>query len=107
MRAREIMSSAPISIGAGTSIWQAMRTMLEHNISGVPVLDAQGRVVGMLSEGDFLRRAEIGTQRARPRWLEMLLSPGRIAADYTHSHAGTVEDIMTHDVVAIDADTPL
>jgi len=107
MRVHDIMTSAPLTIGSGASIAQAMRTMLDHHVSGLPVVDADGNLSGMLTESDFLRRAEIGTQRARPRWLAWLLSPGRIAAEYAHSHAGRVDEIMTHEVVDVDADAPL
>ena len=55
--------------------------MLRNRISGLPVVDAEGRLIGMVTEGDFLRRSEIGTDRQRPRWLEFLLGPGRMAED--------------------------
>ena len=61
---------------------RAVRLMLQNKISGLPVVDANGQVVGIVTEGDFLRRGELGTQRRRPRWLEFLLGPGRLAAEY-------------------------
>ena len=57
------------------TIWQAVRIMLHRHISGLPVIDQKGGLVGIVTEGDFLRRAETGTQRRRPRWLEYLIGP--------------------------------
>lgn len=69
MRAHQIMARHVITVGAETSILDAAKLMMEHHVSGLPVVDGAGRLVGMLSESDFLRRSEIGTQRRRPRWL--------------------------------------
>ena len=60
---------------------QAVRLMLQYRISGLPVVDAKGHLVGIVTEGDFLRRGEIGTQRRRARWLEFLIGPGRLATN--------------------------
>ena len=62
--------------------------MLQNRISGLPVVDADGNLVGMVTEGDFLRRGEIGTERRRPKWLEFLIGPGRLADEYVHVSAG-------------------
>ena len=67
MRAHQIMTRNVITVGPDSSIVDAAKLMLEHHISGLPVLDKPGRLVGIVSEGDFLRRSEIGTQRRRPR----------------------------------------
>jgi CBS domain-containing protein len=67
------------------------------HISGLPVIDEDGGLVGIVTEGDFLRRAETGTQRRRPRWLEYLIGPGRLADEYTRSHGRKVSEIMTAD----------
>src|SRR6516164_8191278 len=69
--------------------------MLRNRVSGLPVVDAQGQLVGMVTEGDFLRRSEIGTQRRRPKWLEFIVGPGRLAQDYVHASGRKVEEIMT------------
>ena len=107
MLVRDAMSSRVITIAAQASIAEAMRTMLEHRISGMPVLDMEGHLAGMITEGDFLRRAEIDTQQHHSRWLQLLLSPGKLAAEYTQSRGGTVEEIMAHELVTIGADAPL
>jgi CBS domain-containing protein len=86
---------------------QAARLMLDNNISGLPVVDGQGRLVGIVSEGDFLRRAETGTERRRPHWLEFLLGPGRLADEYVRAHGRKVEEVMTRDVASVAEDAPL
>jgi hypothetical protein len=80
--------------------------MLDNQISGLPVIDA-GKLVGMLTEGDLLRRGETGTGRQRPRWLEILMGPGRLAGEYVRTHGRRVAEIMTHDVISVTPDTAL
>jgi predicted transcriptional regulator len=81
--------------------------MLQNRISGLPVVDAQGSLVGMVTEGDFLRRGEIGTERRRPKWFEFLLGPGRLANEYVHASGRKVEDVMTGDAVTVTEDDSL
>jgi CBS domain-containing protein len=107
MKAKDVMTSPVISVEPDASIWEAVGIMLQRRISGVPVIDKDGRLVGMVSEGDFLRRAETGTQWHRPRWLEFLLGPGRLADEYTRSHGRKVQDIMTSNPVTVPEDTSL
>ena len=80
MRAHQIMTQQVITVGADTPIVEAADTMLRHHISGLPVVDASGKLIGIVSEGDFIRRAEIGTEAKRGRWLKFLFGTGRIAA---------------------------
>jgi len=107
MKTFEIMSRHVLSIGPGVPIREAIRLMLEHRISGVPVVDSTGKLVGILTEGDLLRRGETGTERQRRPWLEFLLGPGRAAEDYVRTHGRRVEDIMTRDIVSIGPNTPV
>jgi len=107
MKAKDVMTSPVISVEPDESIWQAVRTMLQRHISGLPVIDKQGRLVGIVSEGDFLRRAETGTQRRRARWLEFLIGPGRLADEYTRSHGRKIGDIMTPDPLTVTEETSL
>jgi len=76
MRATDIMTRDVITVGRDTTVAQAIRLMLDHRVSGLPVLDSDGKVVGILTEGDLSRRIETGTERHRPRWLEILMGPG-------------------------------
>jgi CBS domain-containing protein len=107
MIAAEVMSRKVISISPDTAVAEAIRLMLDHQISGLPVVDAAGKLVGILTEGDLMRRAETGTERHRPRWLEVLMGPGRLADEYVRTHGRRVEEIMTRDLVCATPDTPL
>ena len=86
---------------------EVARLMVEHGVSGLPVVDAHGQLVGIVTEGDFLRRTETGTERRRRRWLEFLLGPGRLANEYVHSHARKIQEIMVPDVITVSQSTPL
>jgi CBS domain-containing protein len=101
MQVRDVMTTNVISIPAQATILEAARTMLRNRISGLPVVDAEGRLIGMVTEGDFLRRSEIGTERQRPKWLEFVLGLGRLAEDYVRAAGRKVEDVMTRDPVAV------
>ncbi|MBI5260271.1 MAG: CBS domain-containing protein [Bradyrhizobium sp.] len=107
MRAHQIMSRQVITIGPDASVADAIDTMLAHHISGLPVVDKDGRLVGILSEGDFIRRAEIGTERKRGRWLIMLAGADRVALDFVREHGRKVQEIMTEAPVTIREDTSL
>jgi CBS domain-containing protein len=107
MKAKDIMTSRVVSVEADIPILQAVRIMLQRRVSGLPVVDNDGHLVGIITEGDFLRRAETGTQRRRPRWLEFLVGPGRLAAEYTRSHGRKVGEVMTRDPVTVTEHTAL
>jgi CBS domain-containing protein len=107
MKAAGIMTRRVVSVGAETSVLEAIRLMLQNKISGLPVVDGEGLLVGIVTESDFLRRAETGTERKRSRWLEFLMGSGRLAAEYVHTHGRKVSELMTPEVVTIDEDTPL
>jgi CBS domain-containing protein len=107
MKVRDVMTSPVVSIDPESSVLEAVRIMLQRHISGLPVIDKRGRLSGMITEGDFLRRAETGTQRRRPRWLEFLLGPGRLAEEYTRSHGRKVHEIMTTNAVTVTEEVPL
>ena len=107
MKAKDIMTRRVISISPDASISDAARLMLQHRISGLPVVDPAGALIGIVTEGDFLRRAETGTERHRPRWLEFVLGPGRAAADFTHSHGRKVGEVMSDSPYSVSEDTTL
>jgi len=107
MKTRDIMTPKVVSVSPDASILEAIRLMLENRISGLPVLDPQGKLVGVVTEGDFLRRAETGTQRKRSRWIEFFMSQGRRAEEYVHTHGRKVSEVMTPDPVTITEDTAL
>jgi CBS domain-containing protein len=107
MKVRDIMSRRVISVAPDASILEAIRLMLQNHISGLPVIDASGALAGVVTEGDFLRRSETGTERKRPRWLEFLLGPSRLADEYVHTHSRAVRDVMTSEAITIDEDAGL
>ncbi len=101
MNAADIMTKPVISVAPEATIAEAARLMLQHRISGLPVTDKSSAVVGVVTEGDLLRRAELGTERHRPRWIELLIGPGRLARDYVDAHARKVGEVMTENVVSV------
>jgi CBS domain-containing protein len=101
------MSTRVVSIAPDAGVLEAVRLMLQRHISGLPVIDRSGTLVGVVTEGDFLRRSETGTERKRPRWLEFLMGPRRLADEYVHTHARKVEDVMTREPVTITEDAAL
>jgi len=107
MKAHDVMTWGAITVKPDESVTRAARLMLENKISGLPVVDDKGQLVGIVTEGDFLRRGELGTQRQRPRWLEFLLGPGRLAAEYVQTSGRKVAQIMTPEPKTITPETPL
>ena len=107
LNAADVMRNDVLTIRSDATVFDAAQFMLRHQISGVPVVDWHGAMVGIVTEGDLLRRSEIGTERHRARWLDILLGPGRAAADYAVEHARKVSELMTDRVFAVSADTPL
>ena len=107
MQVRDVMTPSVVAVAANESVLTAINIMLKNRISGLPVVDAGGHLVGIVTEGDFLRRGEIGTQRRRPKWLEFLIGPGRLASEYVHAAGRKVEEVMTSDPVTVAEDDTL
>ena len=102
MLAREIMTADVVTVRPETPVREAVCKMVEARISGLAVLDADGRLVGILTEGDLLRRHELGTAPHHPGWLNFLRGPGLAAADYIRARSLRVNDIMTPAPVAVE-----
>jgi len=107
MQVRDVMTRNVISVKADDSILSAARLMLQNRISGLPVVDAGGALVGIVTEGDFLRRGEIGTTRHRPKWLEFIIGPGRLADEYVHESGRKVGEVMTPNPLTVSEDDAL
>lgn len=107
MRAKDVMTTHVLTVGSDASVMQAAQLMLKNQISGLPVVDSNGSLVGIVTEGDFLRRGEIGTARRRPRWLEFLIGPGRLAEEYVRVSGRKVKEIMSTNLHTITEDTPI
>ena len=107
MRAHQIMTRSVVTVAPESSILDAANLMLQRHVSGLPVVDAAGKLVGIVSEGDFIRRSEIGTQRKRGRWLRFILGAGKAATDFVREHGRKVSEVMTRDPLTVTEDTVL
>jgi CBS domain-containing protein len=106
MEARDVMTLGVVTVGPDMPVAQVAKLMLDNRISGVPVL-TDDKLVGIVSEGDFLRRAELGTERHHSRWLEIFATGTSLAGEYVKTHGQTAGDIMSRDVVTVAPDTSL
>ena len=108
MQAQDVMTTHVITVQPETAVGEVAKLMVDHRISGIPVQDAHDRLVGIVTDGDIYRRAELGTEKARESsWLELFTGEDRSAADYVAAHGSTVGDVMTTDVVAVTPNAAL
>ena len=107
MKVRDVMTYGVIGVPEGASIVEAVETMLRSRVSAVFVFDADHALSGVLSEGDLLRRSELGSEVKRPHWLELLIGSGRLAEGYAHDHATKAGEAMTRNVQTIGEDAEL
>ncbi|WP_119419729.1 CBS domain-containing protein [Desertibaculum subflavum] len=107
MQAKHVMTTAVAVVRPDTAVREVARVMLERRVSGVPVMDEAGRVLGMVSESDLMRRPESGTERHPSWWLSLLASPEERAMAYVKSHGGCAGDVMTRSIVFVTEETSL
>ena len=107
MKVRDVMTYGVISVPESASIAEAIETMLRSRVSAVVVFDADHALSGILSEGDLLRRSELGSEPERPYWLELLIGSGRLADAYAHEHGRKAGEVMTREVETITEDAEL
>jgi CBS domain-containing protein len=107
MKAADVMVSNVITVSPDATVQDVAEILLKNRISAVPVVGKNGELIGLISEGDLIRRAETGTERRRSWWLELLVGSAPLAAEYVKSHARKVADVMTRTVVTATPDTPL
>jgi CBS domain-containing protein len=107
MNAGDVMTRQIVSVTPKTSIQDMAQLMLKNRISGLPVIDGNGNLVGIVTEGDCLRRVETDTEPRRRRWVEFLMGPDQLSNEYVHAHGGKVSEVMTSDPVTVTEDTPL
>lgn len=107
MKARDVMTTHVLTISPNATIQDVAEFLLQHRISALPVRNQDGALVGIVSEGDLLRRSEIGTDRRRSWWLRMLVGQETLAAEYVKAHATKVADVMTKKVITADPMTLL
>jgi CBS domain-containing protein len=94
-------------VNVNANIGEVAAILLNNHISAAPVVDEKGELVGIVSEGDFMRRPEIGTTKPHSWWLELISSEWKSATEYIKSHSRKVADVMTRDVITAKPDTPL
>jgi CBS domain-containing protein len=107
MQAKDVMTTKVVTVAPDTRVEQIAALLLERRISGVPVVDADGRLVGIVTEGDLMRRPEIGTERHRGWWLRLFGDERDRAAEYARAHGSRAERVMTRNVVTVTEETPL
>ena len=107
MNAMDVMVRDVITVRPDTSVVQAARLLVENDISALPVIDDEGRMVGIISEADLMRREEIGTEKHRPWWLESMTPATTLADEFAKSHGKCVADLMSRRIVSASEDTPL
>ena len=107
MQAKDVMTSPVITVALDTPVPDIAELLLTHRISGLPVVDQDGRAVGIISEGDLLRRVETGTDRPRARWLEMLVGRNVQAADFLKTHGRCARDVMSRPVHSVSPNTEI
>src|ERR1700756_3733275 len=114
MRAMDVMTTNVITVRPDASVQEVAKTLSEKGISGVPVVDGDNRLIGIVSEGDLLHRVETGTERRPDRtrrrrswWLDTIASDEELARDYVKSHGRTAKDVMTAEVISVSDMTEL
>jgi len=107
MKARDVMVAPIITVKPTASVRDAAEMLVENRISGLPVVDDDGKLVGVVSEGDLLHRVEAGTDRRRSWWLQLITGDTRLASEYIGAHARKVADVMSRRVITAPPETPL
>lgn len=107
MKALDVMVRDVVTISPDAEVKEAIKLLAEHDISALPVVDADGSVVGVISEADLIRRNEIGTEKRRPWWLEAVTPASTLAEEFAKSHGRRVSEVMSTHVVSASEETPL
>lgn len=107
MQAKDVMTTNVVSVTPDSTVSEIAQILLQRNISAVPVVDADGRLLGLVSEGDLIRRSELGTERKRSWWLDLLAGEGERAQEYVRAHGMHARDVMTGHVITVNETTDL
>ena len=106
MRAIDVMVRDVVTVRPDTDVADAVKLLAEHDVSALPVVDGEGNLLGILSEADLIHRAEIGTEKHRPWWLEAVTGASTLAEEFAKSHGKKVGEIMTSGAISVSEDTP-
>tara|TARA_R110002110_G_scaffold328826_1_gene540338 strand:+ start:2204 stop:2899 length:696 start_codon:yes stop_codon:yes gene_type:complete len=107
MQAKDVMTHSVVSVSPDTPVSEIARKLIARGISAVPVLDEAGKIVGIVSEGDLMRRDESGTERRPSWWLRMFELPENKAHEFVKTHGLHARDVMTREVTTVSEDTPI
>jgi len=107
MRAIDVMVRDVVAVRPDTDVADAIKLLAEHDVSALPVLNKDGNLVGVLSEADLIHRAEIGTEKHRPWWLEAVTGASTLAKEFAKSHGKKVREVMSDGVISVTEETPL
>ena len=107
MQAKDIMTTTVVTVSPDTTVSAIAKKLIESRVSAVPVVDGDGWVVGIVSEGDLMRRPETGTEPHHSWWLRLIETPEEHASEYVKSHGLCADDVMTRDVITVAQDTPV
>ena len=107
MKAADVMVSNVVTVGPDASVQDVAAILLKNRISAVPVVSRDGKLIGIISEGDLIRRAETDTEHHRSWWMQLLMGRGPLAAEYVRAHSCKVGDVMTRNVITAKLETPL
>ena len=107
MKAADVMVTMVITVGPEACVQDVAHILLSARISGVPVVGENGELLGIVTEGDLMRRVETGTGRQRPWWLVLFAGREALAAEFIKEHSRNVTDVMSRDVITAAPDTPL
>jgi CBS domain-containing protein len=101
LTAADVMTTAVITVTPETAIHEIAKVLCDHHISGVPVIDDEGRLLGIVSEGDLIGHAQLAGEQRRSWWQTFLSGPTAQAQHYAKSHGRTARDVMTKEVVTV------
>lgn len=107
MKVGDVMTSRIVSVRPDASVLEACELMLKHDISGLPVVDPLGHLVGIVTERDFLRPVHRETDYLRPRWLQVLIGEAKVKEDHIHASHLKIAEVMTENPITVDDETPL
>jgi CBS domain-containing protein len=107
MQARDIMTTNVLTFRADTPVMDIAASLAAWRVSGAPVVDEENRVVGMVSEGDLLRRSELGTEKRRSSWLTFFTDDTTLAKEFEKAHGQHAANIMSRPAFSVTEDATL
>jgi CBS domain-containing protein len=107
MKAQDVMVRDVVTVGPDTAVAEAVALLVKHDISALPVVDADGNLIGILSEADLLERGELGAEHHHPWWIETLMPASTLAEEFAKAHGKKVSELMSADVISASEDTPV